>query len=154
MEILYSYIEMLKKEGVYENTSIVVTADHGYFDLHKSAPLMLVKAKNGSGEKLQISSAPGVVQLDLLPTVLDLMGEDPEILTRGESMLRLPESEPRLRITRQMDNKGEFPPAHKCNGVGFSIYNCYEEYRFYSKTSEIDVNSDLKEQGPITTYWW
>ena len=154
MDIVYAYIEMLKEKGVYENTCIIVTADHGYFDLYKSAPVMLVKGKGTGGEKLAVSSAPGVLQTDLLPTILDLLGEDYKALTGGESLLRLEEGQKRLRITRQMDNKNEFPPAHKCDGIGFSIYNCYEEYQYYTRTDEIDVKNDLKIQRPIVSYWW
>lgn len=154
MNLLYSCIEKLKEQGVYENTSIIVTADHGYFDLYKSAPMMLVKGMGSTGEKLAISSAPGVVQMDLLPTILDLIGENPEMISGGKSILRLEDGEQRLRITRQMNNLPEFPPAHKCDGVGFSIYNCFEEYQYYGRTSDIDVNKDLKNRGPIVSYWW
>ncbi len=30
LKLLSSYIDMLKNNGVYDNTVIVITADHGY----------------------------------------------------------------------------------------------------------------------------
>ena len=154
MDIIYSYINMLKKLNLYENSCIIVTADHGYFDLLESAPIMLIKGKGRSGNKLLINGAPGVVQTDLLPTILDMVGEDSGLLSGGRSLISLSEEEHRIRITRHMVESKEYPPAKKCDGIGFSIYNSYEEYHYYTRTSEIDIQNDLKKKGPITSYWW
>ncbi len=77
MEIVFEYIEQLKKLGIYDKTTIIITADHGSsgggetLDLPQgtAVPLIIVKPKAAGEEKLQVSDAP-VCQEDLFATVL------------------------------------------------------------------------------------
>lgn len=63
MTIVNAYLEMLKEAGVYDNTAIVLMADHGYNDdnsspwLGRSNPFLAVK---GIGEQhdFEVSGAP------------------------------------------------------------------------------------------------
>ena len=63
MTVVNAYLERLKKDGVYDNTAIVLMADHGYNDagdspwLGRSNPFLAVK---GVGERhdFKISNAP------------------------------------------------------------------------------------------------
>jgi hypothetical protein len=66
-KIVYEYLEQLKKLGVYDNSTIIITADHGYAisdeeDYFKVADsgitaAMFVKPKNAEHEKLVTSDA-------------------------------------------------------------------------------------------------
>jgi hypothetical protein len=154
MTILFEYIRQLKEMGLYDNSTIVVIADHGEFNLHTCSPITLVKAKNAKGERLQINSAPGMSQADLLPTIMDLLGYDYTGMEDGESLFDLGETQIRERILRQCDYRNDYPPVPKCKGSGFSVYNSYTEYRFKGRTEEIDVMKDKYKEGPITDYWW
>ena len=78
LQIIYEYISQLQKLQVYDKTTIIITADHGYsgggdtLDMpHGTAvPLMIVKPKSATEkEDLKISNAP-VSHEDLLGTVL------------------------------------------------------------------------------------
>ena len=67
VRIFTQIISALKSAGVYDNTTIIFTADHGW-DLRRN-PLFLVKTKNATGE-MEISDAPISMIEDYLPTML------------------------------------------------------------------------------------
>ncbi len=84
MHIVYEYIDQLKKLGVYENTTIIITADHGYWTItldpikETSTPVMYVKPEQSAeldAQPLKTDEKP-VSHLDLQATVLDAMGLD------------------------------------------------------------------------------
>lgn len=89
--MLEEYFNQLKALGKYDESTIIITSDHGrYFDTYDLQPLYLIKpakdnanaggsktAKdiNGSLGELRINSAP-ISSEDFIPTVLDLIGQD------------------------------------------------------------------------------
>ena len=93
LHIVYTYIDQLKKLGVYENTTIIITADHGYWTItlepikETSTPIMYVKPEQSAeadAQPLKTDEKP-VSHLDLQATILDAMGLDySEYSTRDE----------------------------------------------------------------------
>lgn len=73
VKILLEYMDGMKKAGVYDNSTIIITADHGYYwDGTLTNPVLLVKPQNSEGI-LQVSNAP-VSQHDLHPSILSYAG--------------------------------------------------------------------------------
>lgn len=77
LEIVYSFLDQMRKLGIYEKSTIIILSDHGYsggggLDMpHKTAvPLMLAKPAGVSTGELQISNAP-VSHTDFIPSVLE-----------------------------------------------------------------------------------
>ena len=89
-KIVDAYIAELKRLGLYENTSIIVTADHGRWYLtpnditETSAPAIFYKPAGQSAEEaeqpMQISDAP-VWHYDILAQTLKDMGADSQMLS-------------------------------------------------------------------------
>jgi len=154
MEILYQYIEELQKLGLYDRTCIIVTADHGYDKPEEGDPVMLIKGFDEHGDGLRISSAPGCLQSDLLPTILDLIGSDPGIIENGTSLLKLKPGQERERLIRVFTDDPAFPPVPKCDADGTAVYNSYREYHYSGRLEEMDPEKDLVENAPIYDYWW
>ncbi|WP_139652359.1 YidC/Oxa1 family membrane protein insertase [Raoultibacter phocaeensis] len=85
LAIVNEYLEQMKELGVYDSSTIIVTADHGYWYItpdmvwDTTSPIMLVKPANETGERkpLAVSDMP-VSHMDFQPTVLDAMGADSE----------------------------------------------------------------------------
>ena len=86
-----TFFESLKKLGIYDNSTIFVTADHGRFDEGLAFPTMLVKQPNERG-KVKVSNAP-VSQSEFHATILKCAG----IETDGESFFDIGEDEIRER---------------------------------------------------------
>lgn len=70
LKILGNYIEELKKEGVYDNTTIIWTADHGMYNRYN--PALMIKRKNENNDKMIENSAPISFIEDLTPTILNI----------------------------------------------------------------------------------
>ena len=84
LNIVYKYMEQMKALGVYNDATIIITADHGkqieFIEEQNrpndvSMPILLVKEANQKKEQIQVSSAP-VSQEELIPTILKVVGED------------------------------------------------------------------------------
>lgn len=82
--ILQQYLQDLKDLGVYDNSTIIISADHGYWYpsmdeiTAPASPICLVKPSvenGGDNEPLRTSTAP-VSQYDFHSTVIDAMGGD------------------------------------------------------------------------------
>lgn len=81
MRIVNEYLEQMKELGVYDSSTIIVTADHGYWYLTPdelsgtTSPIMLVKPANEQGERkpLAVSDAP-ISHMDFQPTVIEAIG--------------------------------------------------------------------------------
>lgn len=154
MTILEEYMEQLKKIGVYDNSTIIVTADHGVnFDVKRSQPVMLIKPAGVSKEQMTVNTAPGVLQDDLLPTILDCVGMESGS-SAGYSLFSLDENMQRERIIRDFRSSSQFKKSRKCTGVGIALFNCYEEYTFLGRVDEQDFDTMEGEMHSITDYWW
>lgn len=84
MKIVYAYIEELQRLGVYDDTTIIITSDHGeivsYDEKSKmlsdvSMPILFVKKANQHGEKFSRNHAM-VSHKELFSTILDGYGLD------------------------------------------------------------------------------
>ena len=84
IKIVTTYIDELKRLGVYENTTVIITADHGYWTItldpieETSTPIMFVKPEQSAeadARPIVVDEKP-VSHLDLQATILDAMGLD------------------------------------------------------------------------------
>ena len=75
IKIVYRYLDSLKEIGAYDESSIIITADHGYYrNGLMQNPVLLIKPKYSSG-KMKISMAP-TSHANYAATILDLAGLD------------------------------------------------------------------------------
>ena len=84
LAIVSEYLRQLKALGLYDQATIIVTADHGYWTITEepledtSNPIMFVKppeTAEQAAQPLAVDDKP-VSQLDLQATVLDVLGLD------------------------------------------------------------------------------
>lgn len=109
LKIVYTYINELKKAGLYDNTTIIITADHGQNYLiwpedcakcklykNTSNPILFIKEKGERGD-LRISDAP-VSHDEFCASVIKYAGGDEKAY--GRTYADIDEKEDR---TREMD---------------------------------------------------
>ena len=75
LKLLSSYIDLLKTNNVYDNTVIIITADHGYNNgerMGKQNPILYIKGINETNDSLNISDKK-VSHLDLSDAYLKLL---------------------------------------------------------------------------------
>lgn len=98
------FLEYLQEAGVYDDATIIISADHGYFECFQTVGL--VKYPGDHREEMEVSSAP-VSQEDILPTILDALGED--YSDYGTTFSAWNEGDRRVRTTRVWGYMREFP---------------------------------------------
>jgi len=143
------FVGMLEEAGVLDNTIIVFLADHGeYFGEHRMwghvapcfkqgthIPLLIV----GPGFPENTRSQKNVQILDVMPTILDAVGFDPDpVLFQGESLLPLARGEsPEVFDTRIVYVDGGFP--------GELAFYCGDYHVLPEKNIIFDLSTDPDE---------
>ena len=75
MTIMEAYLNQLKELGVYDDATIIITADHGGCDKEDLQVIYFVKKPGETHEVSPVTNAP-VSHCDLLPTVAQMAGLD------------------------------------------------------------------------------
>jgi len=165
LRIVQNYMEKLKKNGGYENTSIIVMADHGYYDNGVlSSPLFLVKPCGAHGE-MKINNAP-ICQLDFGPTVLELSGCGSNS-KYGESVFQIREDAKRERffyqyyleertdnpefrlIEYQIDSASNEASAFRLTDVEYTVFGDKIKHSEYCKTCKGKEEKMMTDNNPL-----
>ncbi len=132
--IVYTYLQEMKKLGVYDNATIIITGDHGKSedrkDLQNGVTVgLFVKPKGSHGTPLQVSKSP-VSHANFQATILDAAGISTE--GYGQTVWEIPED---AQITRQYLYKvdkanGHFLEEYEINGDA----NLWSNWKFIKRT--------------------
>ena len=101
---LRAFFEELKELGVYDDATIIISADHGYFECFQA--IFLIKLPGQEFDEMQITSAP-VAQEDIMPTLLYLLGED--YADYGTTVFDWAEGDRRTRTTHVWGYMYQYP---------------------------------------------
>lgn len=165
LRIVQQYLEELKKNGSYDNSAIIITADHGYYwDGVLTNPVFMVKPKGASGE-LVVNDAP-VCQGDFAPTVLELAGLNQDH-SYGESAFEISKGSQRERYfyqyyLQERSNTGEVfrlieykigsesndPSGYELTDVEYTVNGEKIQHSKYCKTCKGEVAEDGDEYDP------
>lgn len=127
LNIAKEYIKQLKAFGVYEDSVIIITSDHGRhtskFDAAAPTPVFMVKEAGKSGSEMRISTAP-VYHADFLATYLKAAGiySEGDKDMYGVSVFDL--SDDMLRERTWYDHTGDNAYPNP-NGAACNIYRAY-----------------------------
>ncbi len=151
-------VKALRVAGIYEDSLIIFTSDHGeelgertkmgwhshaLWDEQLHVPL-IVKFPRGKYAGKRVSSQ--VRSIDILPTVLDVLGIDPLPVFEGQTLTPLIETvEPFVRpAISQQDTKREYIPVTLRTG----------DWKYYSRSDEesrlFHIAKDPKEKTDVT----
>lgn len=140
MVIVEEYLNQLKKLDVYDNSTIIITADHG--GGYDSQVIFYIKEAGQSGESTKITNAP-ISLSELLPTIAMSVGSDPSKF--GKTIHDFSENELRERTYwfRMYDDKYPVVPCYTGDKDG-------ADNVFYGYTYTGDIEDLLRqtELGP------
>ncbi len=93
--IINNYVRQMKDADVFDNSTIIIMADHGIAEPKgvPGNPTLIIKPPNSHGD-FSVSNAP-ITYADLLPTLMDILGEDGS--KYGRSIFDIGEDEQRTR---------------------------------------------------------
>ena len=98
------FFDYLKEAGVYDDATIIISADHGYFECFQTVGM--VKLSGETRDEFTTSSAP-VAQEDIMPTIIDVLGEDYSDF--GTTFFDWNEGDSRIRCTRVWGYMRSYP---------------------------------------------
>jgi len=133
-------INLLKVEGRYDNTIIIITSDHGQrWGIDEPIPLLIIFPKS---EHQGIITTP-TQRVDIAPTLLDYMGVTPPVWMEGNSLLQ-PMPSRYIITTRRTASSGKSgarhiksptPPYYTLGEVAIS--SCNTQYIFNLRANTI-----------------
>lgn len=141
-DMVGKYLDNLKKLGVYDNSTIIIMADHGSHNLTQypnATPLFMIKESGKKSDKLTQSSAP-ISFTDLMATYLVNAGlfdaeKDRELF--GNSIYDFKEGDERERIAHYRYYDKNYPPSKVSPLVPSFGYNVIYSYKYVGDTSDL-----------------
>ena len=150
LKIAETYINAIKAAGAYENSTIILLADHGYYDPGVlTNPLIMVK-QAGVTNDFTISNAP-VSHYDLHATIMSSLrlNEDGRY---GKSMFDIQEGEQRNRVFYQ-HNLNESHVAFKFTLLEWAVDDAGNARKYFTLTGkEIDKDGNVLDHTQHCKY--
>ena len=138
--MLETFLNELKKAGVYDDATIIVSADHGYFECFQT--VFMIKLPGQTFDTFTSTSAP-VAQEDIMPTILSILGEDysaygSDFNDEGTTVYDWNEGDYRLRTTRVWGYMSGYPDVEWIGNMdqwdaaanGFERYNVFGVFHY------------------------
>lgn len=123
--MLNAYLKQLKELGVYDNSTIIITSDHGTID--RPQMIFFIKEKNETHETMQETSAP-ITLNELVPTIVETLGLDYSEF--GSSIHDFSDGELRERTVYIRDFDESEPPVPCYDGLRNGKVNAYRVYTY------------------------
>jgi len=136
-------IKFLKQRGLYENTLIIITSDHGEVFGNRSlighgssvyqdqvhVPLVIKFPK--SNEKMVIDNLVGII--DLMPTILEVSGYEVPGYVHGKSLLKLEKDDTRVVLSESFPNPTYIKWHSRFNRYERAIFS--KHFKFISSSA-------------------
>ena len=134
--VVNEYIQQLKRLGVYDQATIIITADHGAWHGGDTQPVFFIKRSGDTHEHVQINEAPISLD-DFQATILDILGKD--YSEYGSSIYDWTAGDIRERTVYMRVNDEKYPAVE---GSSFNVY-----YQYNYRTDREELNRKV-EAGP------
>ena len=144
-KILSDAVSEFKRLGIYDNTDIIIMADHGSWGNGDTQPLFMIKRNGEHRDEMAFNGAP-ITFSDFQATVLELFGLDHEKF--GKSIFDWNEGDIRKRTVYMRRNDGNKP------SVSGSSWNSYYGYTYEGDKSDLNklVDNGEYEWKPATKW--
>lgn len=134
--ILDDYLQQLRDLGVYDNSTIIILADHGAWYGGDTQPVFFIKRNHETHEEVQENTAPISLD-DFQATILDILGKD--YSGYGTSIYDWNEGSLRDRTVYMRVEDDDYPAV---TGSSFNVY-----YEYHYTTDREELNRKV-EEGP------
>jgi len=158
-EITRSYMEQLKDMGVYDDSVIIVTSDHGEHSSGETGatPIFMIKEANTTHDSFEVNNAP-IYFTDLLSTFAINAGFDKETAEKefGSSIYDFDENSVRERTWYDRTEDPDYPKT-KIYGNQMYRSNCntFYGYTYTGNADDLDekvANGDVTEIYPMKEF--
>ena len=147
--LVEEYLDQLKELGVYDNSTIIITADHGKpWGYEDAQPIFFIKPFGQVQDEFNVTDAP-ISTTDMMPTVAYLAGGEYEDL--GTTIFEHTDGEQRERTYYLRCYDDDFPDVPKVFSTGMSDLNCFYAYTY---TGDISDLREVGDNGPTERIPW
>lgn len=130
--IVNEYISQLKKLGVYDDSTIIITADHGWE--YGQQPIFFIKEKGIKQDEITDNNSP-VSFHELLPTFAYEAGMDSKPI--GETIYSYSPKDLRERTLYVWDYRDEYPGVPYYDGSRMGYANVYVGYTYTGDENDL-----------------
>lgn len=130
------YLNQLRDLGVYDNATIIITADHGMWEDGDTQPIFFIKRSHETHEEIQVNTAPISLD-DFQATILDILGKD--YSGYGTSIYDWSEESLRERTVFMKAVDNDWPVPGKASTV-------YHGYTYF--TDKEELNRKIEDGSP------
>lgn len=143
------FLQQMKDLGIYDDATIILSADHGFYDCFQAA--FLIKLPGQSFGQMEVRHAP-VAQADIMPTILACLGED--YADYGTTVFDWGEDDTRTRETWVWRYIEDYPAVPWIGNIdqwdaeenGFERYNVFCVLRY-------DGDRELLKEKEMEMYY-
>ena len=141
LHIIAEYMNQMKELGVYDQSIIIILADHGKWNIDPQ-PVFWIKTADAHHQTMINNHAPITTQAQMLPTIASLLGFDNTYY--GETVFDISEDAVIERSTMRYVKYEGFP-----DGPGSRGWNALVEYFYTGGIQELEEsmkNSESKRE--------
>lgn len=152
--IVRKYLDKLKEFGVYDDSTIIITADHGTHNIYKhpnATPMFMIKEAGKKSDTLKTNSSP-IYWTDFIPTYLvnaGLFDEKTDKSLFGSSIYDFNENSVRERVSNFRMYSDRYPESAKSPLVPNYGYNVIYSFK-YTGDSKALLEVAGKYDGEVT----
>lgn len=123
------YLAQLQELGVYDDATIIITADHGSWHGSDPQPIFFIKQSGETHEEMQVNTAP-ISLADFQATIMQVVGQDSSAY--GTSIFEWEPGESRERSVYMRITDDDYPE------VPGSSFNVYYGYTYTTDKTELN----------------
>ncbi len=140
------FIEELKSSGVYDNSTIIILADHGSYDFSEPgsySSMLMIKQKGEKHDEIIYNNAP-LIFPEIIPTIISQVNED-RAADFGRTVYEVPEDEERMRTIYQFHNN---------ENLSESCYHIYLQIDYEGDVKDLSFTGEELEQLPVKPFYF
>ena len=137
--IVKKYMDEMRELGVYDDSVIIITADHG--DFYEPSVIFFVKTPGEMHDEIQINDAP-TMHCDILPTIADCAGLSYDNLGSGRTIWDVDTNEVRERYFMTRYKSKAHPMVPLYTGDRMAKTNTVQKYYYHGELEVDEENPD------------
>lgn len=138
LHMIREYIDQMKSLDIYDDATIIVTADHGAWWGNDTQPIFMIKTPNQTNDVMPVNAAPISLD-DFQATIMSVIGCEGDKF--GKSIFDWQEGDIRERTVYMRMNDESMPE------VAGSYFNAYYGYTY--KTDKEELNEKTGQDPEI-----
>lgn len=123
--VVSNYLDEMKKKGLYDSATIIITADHG--SAYGQVPIFMIKEPGAKNDEILLNTAP-ISHMDFLATIAQAAGIDPTPI--GPTIYDFEPGELRERSFYLRDMRDDYPEVPCYTGDKSGGSNVYLKFTY------------------------